>query len=189
MGGSDDGDCLASGEGVADEVEKSAIGLDGDDVERDEGLVIDGGSDDVFVVGVEDSQIIVRPIIGGGGDNLKSLRGKPVIDLGLGDGDEFEAGLGDADGEVVFLDQNSLQPIQLLSDEVLEAEALQVLDGCGLPKVIATGILIGGNERKINAGGETEDTASGYFEITIVLDKDVVFLATSNEASDKRGHI
>lgn len=106
MGGSDHGDGLASGEGVADEVEKSTIRLNGDDIEGDEDSGIDRGTDDVFVMRVEDAEVVLAPIVGGGGDNLKALRDKPVVDPGLADGDQLEARLGDADGEVVFLNQN-----------------------------------------------------------------------------------
>ncbi len=93
MGGADDGERRAPDEGVADEIQEAAIGLDGNHIERDEDTGIDGGTDDVFVVSVEDSQIVFRAVLGGGGDNLKPLCDKPAIDLGLGDGDEVEAGL------------------------------------------------------------------------------------------------
>jgi hypothetical protein len=55
--------------------------------------------------------------------------------------------------------------------------------------VKASGVLIGGNQRQIDAWRETEDTAARYFEESIPFDEHIVLLTTPNETSQNGGDI
>lgn len=178
--------CLESG---MNEVEESAIGLNGNDVEGDEDAWIDGGTDDVFVMGIKYAEVVLAPVVGGGGHDLESKRNEPVIGLLLGHGDEFESWLGNADGEIILLHHNSLQPIQFRGDEILETQAFQILIRRCLPKMKASRVLFGGDKGEIDAGCQAEDATSRYFKIPIVLDKDIVFLSATRETVGEVGKI
>lgn len=182
VGRADDGEGCAAGEGIADEVEEPAIGLDWNDIEGNEDRGVYGGTDDIFIVSVENAQVILLAVVGGGGDDLEALSEKPSVDFRLGNGDQIEPRLGSADGEVVFLREDALKPVDPGNKDVLEAESLKVVQGRCFPKVEAAGVLIGGNQRQINSRCKTENAAARDFEETISLCEDVVLLPAANEA-------
>lgn len=118
VGGADDGERFLSFKSFAYEVEEAALWLDGNDVERNEDSGCDEGADHVLVVGIKNSEIVLPTVIGGGGDDLKPLREKPIINLGLGHGDQLETRLRYAYGEVTILDDDAFEAIQARSDKV-----------------------------------------------------------------------
>lgn len=189
MGGPDDTKVLACGDGLFNEVEEASVGLDRDDIEGDEGAGIERRADDVFVVGVENAEIVFRTVVGGGGDGSETQGGEPVIDLGLGDGDDLETRLRDADGEIVFLNHDPLQSIQVRGDQVLQPQPFEILIRRGFPKVESPRILVGWNEGQVNPRSETEDTLAGQLEVTPALDKDIMLLSPAGKSIREVGEI
>jgi hypothetical protein len=61
---------VARGEGVGDELEESACGMAGDDVEGNQGVF---ESNEIFGVGIENAEIVLRSIVGAWCDVLESF--------------------------------------------------------------------------------------------------------------------
>jgi hypothetical protein len=49
----------------------------GNDIEGNQHILI--GADEVFVIGIEDAEVVLRAVVGGIGDFYKSERGEPII--------------------------------------------------------------------------------------------------------------
>jgi len=81
---------MASAQGVFDKGEKSSRRMTGNDVERNHGIA---DANEVFVVCVEDAEIVLDSVVGGGSDFLKSERCEPFVDLLLSDGEDVETRL------------------------------------------------------------------------------------------------
>jgi len=182
VGGANDGEGFSQSEGVANKIQKPAIGLDGNDVKGNEDCGINGRTNHILIVGVEDAEVVLLAVVGGGGDDLETLRDKPSVDLGLSDGDQVESRLGDAEGKSVLLDQNAFEAVEARGDEILEAKTLQIFKWGGFPEMKPSGVLSGGNQCKVNAWIEPEDAATGDFEEPISLGENVVLLPAANEA-------
>lgn len=151
-------------------------------VERDK---IFPGADEVFVVGIENTQVVLGSVVGAIGDFLETQGGEPAIDFRHANRDDLEAGLGGDDGEfAVCLMDNTLHAVEAGNEEILEVKAFQILDGRGFPEVEAAGILRGGNERKLDAGAEAEDAIAGDFEDAFALFQDFMFLTAAIQKGD-----
>lgn len=161
---------------VADEIEESAFRQAGNHIEGHEGIA---GADDVLVVGIEDAEVVSRPIVGGGGDFVKPERGEPVVDFRLSDSDDVEAWLGGDDAEIARLRDHAFEQVEPGDEQVVKLQALEILEGRGLPEMEAAGIGSGRDQGQLDAGVQAEDAVFGEFPITIrgLLVPDVVFLA------------
>ncbi len=74
----------------------------------------------------------------------------------MGDRDQVESRLADSHGEIVFTGKDAFRAVDAGGDEVLEAEAFEILLRRGFPKAEAPDVMIGGNERQVDAGREAE---------------------------------
>lgn len=132
-------DGVAGGQSFCDEVEETTGGVAGDDIEGNEHFT---GTDEVFVVGIEDAEVVLRAVVGGSGDFGETEGCKPEVDFRRSDGDDVEAGLGGDDGHVVAgLDDNAFEGVETGDELILEMEALQIFKRRGFPKVKAAGVL------------------------------------------------
>lgn len=61
---------MARGEGICDELEESACGMAGDDVEGYKGVF---EAYEIFGVGIENAEIVLRSIVGAWCDVLESV--------------------------------------------------------------------------------------------------------------------
>ena len=71
---------MARGDGVGDELEKPTSRAAGNHIEGDEGIL---ESEEVFIMGIEDGEVVLGAVIAARGDFLKTLGCKPCIDLHL----------------------------------------------------------------------------------------------------------
>jgi hypothetical protein len=76
---------------------------------------------------------------------------------------------------------DTFQAVESGDEEVLEVEALQILDGRGLPEVEAAGLLRRRDQGQLDAGAEAEDAVAGDLEDSILLIDDFVFLPAAAE--------
>lgn len=174
---------VTGGEGFRDEVEESAVGVAGDDIEGDEQIA---GADEVFIVGIEDAEVVLRAVVGGRSDLGETEGGEPGVDFPGGDGNDVEAGLGGDDGHVVAgLDDDAFEGVQAGDELVLEVEPLQVFERGGFPEVEAAGVMRRGDESKLNAGAETEDAIAGDFDDAFFVPEPVVFLTAAFQTRDE----
>jgi hypothetical protein len=168
---------VTGGEGFCDEVQKSTGGVAGDDIEGDEQI---SSPDEVLVMGIEDAEVVLRAVVGGGGDFGETEGGEPGIDPRRGDGDDVEAGLGGDDGHVIAgLDDDADEGVQAGDELVMEMEALQIFQRGGFPEVEASGVLGRRYESQFDAGAEAEDAVAGDFDDTIGVTKPIVLLAAT----------
>jgi len=79
---------------------------------------------------------------------------------------------------------DSFQAVEAGDEEILEAEAFQIFDGRGFPKVETAGVLCGGDESEFNAGAEAEDAIAGDFENAFALFQDFMFLTAAIQKRD-----
>ena len=68
---------VARGESFLDEGEEATGRMAGNDIERNQHILI--GADEVFVMGIEDAEVVLRAVVGGIGDFHESERGEPII--------------------------------------------------------------------------------------------------------------
>lgn len=112
---------MSGGQGVFDKFEEATIGLDWNDVEGDENGGIESATDDIAVVGIEDGEVVLGTVVGGGRDGGEALGCKPLVDPGLGDGNDLKAWLGDDAGQVVFVRNETEKGVEFRGQGVLEA--------------------------------------------------------------------
>jgi hypothetical protein len=176
MSGAHGAERMPRRQGVADEIEETALRQAWNHIEGHEGIA---GADDILVVGIEDAEVVSRPIVGGGGDFLKPERGEPVVDFRLGDGDDVEPGLGGDDAEVARLGDHAFEQVETGDEQVVKFQTFEVLEGSGFPEMEAAGICSGRDQGEFDAGVQAEDAVLGEFPITVrgLLVPDVVFLA------------
>ncbi len=174
-------DGVTGSEGVSNEFEEVTRWTAGDDIKGNQCVL---KADEILRVGIEDAEIIIGPIVATGGYFFEALSDKPSVDLLLSDGHDVKAWLRSDDHEVVSLIDDTLQAVQVGNKFVLQQQALQILDGGGVPKVEFAGILRRGNERQLNAWGKAEDAIACGFENTVSLTEPVVFLTTTLKPGD-----
>ena len=131
---------VACRDGFLDEGEKASRWVAGNDIEGHQHVL--GGADEVFVVGIEDAEIVFRAVVGCGGDFHKPERGEPRIDLLSIYRHNVEAGLRGDDGHFIArLNDQPFEDIESWYEQVLEVETLQIFERRGFPEVEAAGVL------------------------------------------------
>jgi hypothetical protein len=109
-------------ESFLDEREKSASGLAWDHIEGDEVIVC---ANEVLVVRIEDTKVVVAAVIGAVCNFFESASGEPSIDLGSTYWDDVEARLRSDDGEfAIGLMDDPFELIECGNKKVLEVDAL-----------------------------------------------------------------
>jgi hypothetical protein len=149
-----------------DEREKSASGMTWNDVKGHKNVA---RPHEVLIVRIENSEIVLRPIVGGIGDFSEAQRSKPVVDFPASDGHDVKAWLG-GDGRhfVARLNDDAFEGIQAGNQEILKVKTFQIFEWRCFPQMEAAGVLGRGNQRQLNAGTETENAVAGDFKIAVV---------------------
>jgi hypothetical protein len=131
---------MSGSKSVPDEVEKTSFGKTWDHVEGHQCVT---GADHVFVVGIKDAEIILRPEVGSIRNFVETEGRKPVVDFLLGDGDDVEAWLGGNDAQVPGLGDDPFKAVESRNEQVVKIEPFKILERGGLPKMETAGILGG----------------------------------------------